>query len=69
MTNAFDDVRAAVAQAREQLHAADKVAYNMADLLRGRLRKVEDAYVLRALKRERQGFNAVTGKWDTRQKP
>lgn len=63
MSNAFDEVRAAVRAAECQLQAADKVAYNMADLLRGRLRKVDDRYVLAALKRELQDFNAVTGKW------
>lgn len=63
MTNAFDEVRAAVEEAREQLRAADSVAYNMAHLLRGRLRKVEDRYVLAALKRELHDFNATTGKW------
>lgn len=63
MINAFDDVRAAVAQAEEQLLAVDKVAYNMAALLRGRLRKVGSKHMLTALKRELQDYNAVTGKW------
>lgn len=63
MSNAFDDVHEAVEQAKLQLAAADEVAYNMAQLLRGRLRKVDSHSTLAALKRELQDFNAVTGKW------
>jgi hypothetical protein len=63
MSNAFDDVRAAVDHARFQLEAADSVATNMAILLRGRLRKVSSHSALAALKRELQDFNIQTGKW------
>lgn len=63
MSNAFDDVRAAVEAAEFQLAAADRVAYNMAKLLQGRLRNVDSRYVLARLKRELHDFNAVTGKW------
>lgn len=63
MTNAFDDVRAAVEQAQAQLRAADMVATNMASLLRGRLRKVENVGFLAQLKRELHDFNIQTGKW------
>lgn len=63
MSNAFDDVRAAVEQAQFQLQAADSVALNMARLLKGRLRKVDSASALAALKRELQDFNIQTGKW------
>jgi hypothetical protein len=61
--NAFDDVRAAVSAARFQLDAADSVACNMAVLLQGRLRKVDSARALAALKRELSDFNIQTGKW------
>ena len=63
--NAFDDVRAAVTMARFQLEAADSVATNMADLLRGRLRKVATRSSLAALKRELSDYNIATGKWKT----
>lgn len=63
MSNAFDDVRAAVEAAEIQLRAADTVATNMAFLLCGRLRKVQPAYVLRDLKKELANFNAQTGQW------
>jgi hypothetical protein len=67
MNNPFDETRAAVKAAREQLNAADAIAYSMANLLRGRLRKVDDRYTLAELKRELQDFNAVTGKWKGQQ--
>lgn len=63
MNNAFDEVRLAVRQAREQFRAADSVAYDMAELLRGRLRNVGSKTVLSSLKRELRNFDAVTGKW------
>lgn len=66
MSNAFDEVRAAVRAAEDQLRAADEVAYNMAYLLRGRLRKVDSKSILAALKHELADFNAVTGKWKAR---
>lgn len=56
MSNAFDDVRAAVDQAQSQLRAADSVAVNMAVLLQGRLRQIKSAILLRALKRELPGL-------------
>jgi hypothetical protein len=63
MSNAFDDVRAAVDQAKFQLQAADDVAGNIAYLLQGRMRKVWNTSVLAALKRELSEFNIQTGKW------
>jgi hypothetical protein len=63
MSNAFDDVRAAVDAAKMQLRAADTVATNMAYLLRGRLRKVDAGYILKDLKKELANFNAQTGQW------
>jgi multidrug resistance efflux pump len=63
MSNAFDDVRAAVSAAKFQLQAADSVATNMAALLMGRLRKVQSDAALAALKRELADYNIQTGKW------
>jgi hypothetical protein len=63
VTNAFDDVRAAVDLAKFQLEAADSVATNMAKLLVGRLRRVNGHNALAALKRELQDYNIQTGKW------
>lgn len=66
MSNAFDDVRAAVEQAKFQLQAADSVATNMAHLLLGRLRQVSSRSLLTKLKRELHDYNAATGKWKER---
>lgn len=63
MSNAFDDVRAAVEQAQAQLQAADMVATNMARLLVGRLRHVGSHNAISALKRELHDYNIQTGKW------
>ncbi|MES2415146.1 MAG: hypothetical protein V4614_15170 [Pseudomonadota bacterium] len=71
MPNAFDDARAAVVQAKFQIEAVDAVAFNMADLLQGRLRSVNGRHnnrhcgstVLATLKRELQDFDARTGQW------
>jgi len=63
MSNAFDDVRAALELAKFQLEAADSVANNMAKLLVGRLRKVGSANALAALKRELHDYNIQTNKW------
>lgn len=61
--NAFDDVRAAVAQAKEQFAATDSVATNMAGLLAGRLRQVWRPEHLSALKRDLAAYNIQTGRW------
>ena len=66
MSNPFDQVRQAVIDARTQLRAADSVAGSMASLLRGRLRNVDDRYVLAALKRELRDFNLTTKTWKDR---
>lgn len=60
--NAWDQMRSALAEARAQLVAADSVADRLADMLVGRLRKVDRDH-LRQLKRELAHFNARTGKW------
>ena len=63
MPNKFDEMRSAIAEASETFSAADHVANQMADMLRGRLRKVRWVSTLRALKRELSDFNAHTGTW------
>lgn len=42
--NAFDQMRDAVSEAKTQLDAADTVASQLADLLVGRLRKVNTGH-------------------------
>lgn len=61
--NAFDQMRQAMSEAREAYRAADHFSTQMADTLRGRLRKVTSPSALAALKRELKDFNAHTGKW------
>jgi hypothetical protein len=56
-------MRQAVRQAESTLTAADSVATDLAWLLRGRLRRVNRADHLRALKRELRDFNMRTGRW------
>ncbi len=63
MSNPFDETRAAVAQAKLQLEAADAVANSMANLLQGRLRKVWNNDHLAALKRELTDYNIQTRTW------
>jgi hypothetical protein len=60
--NVFDDMRRAVREADATLEAADSVATKMAELLRGRLRKVRPWY-LKQLKKELTNFNAHTQEW------
>jgi hypothetical protein len=65
MSNAFDTMRAAVAEARDVMTAADNMARRIAPLLQGRLRNV-DTYDLIALKRELQDFDAHRKVWKPR---
>lgn len=60
--NKFDEMRAAIAEARQTMCAADSQANAMADILIGRLRNVSP-YALARLKKELQEFNAHTGRW------
>jgi hypothetical protein len=60
--NQFDVMREAMAEARTTLRAADSAADQMADIIRGRLRKVSGCTLV-ALKRELQQFNANTRQW------
>ncbi len=62
MSNPFDEMRAAISNARATLNAADESAKTMAVLLKGRLRKVSP-WVLADLKRELSEFNAHTKEW------
>lgn len=62
MNNHFDTMRAAMDEARQVQAAADSQANKMANMLRGRLRKV-GSYNLAALKRELRDFNMHTGEW------
>lgn len=48
--------------AKRTFDQADSEAGQMADILSGRLRKV-DRYYLKKLKHELRDFNANTGKW------
>lgn len=61
--NAWDVMRASIQQAQSTLRAVDAYANSMADVIVGRLRKVDDADTLRALKRELRDFDMVTGRW------
>ena len=60
--NKFDEMRAAVADARGTKRAADPVANDMAFMLRGRLRDVNPWHLVE-LKRELTEFNANTRTW------
>lgn len=62
--NKFDEMRAAVAEAKTVLAAADGIAGTMAHLLKGRLRNVANEQTLVELKRELKSFNANTKKWE-----
>lgn len=75
MGNNFDLMRDAVKEAETTIRAADQMAVDIAFMLVGRLRAVNnDKYhprhgdysrtqVLKALKRELKDFDASTGKW------
>ncbi len=60
--NQFDLMHAAVAEAETTMRAADNMAYKIAPLLRGRLRKCS-RYVLADLKRELTKFDAHKKEW------
>lgn len=63
MGNVWDEMRHAIADATNTLRAADSVAEDMAYLLKGRMRQVDNKYTLRALKRELRDFDSTTGTW------
>lgn len=62
--NSWDQMLAAMRDARNTMSAADQQASEMARMLaeNGRLRKCS-AYQLRQLKKQLRDFNSVTGKW------
>lgn len=60
--NAFDEMRAALAEAENRVKAADNAAKQIARILRGRLRFV-DSWIAADLKSELRDFNAHTLKW------
>jgi threonine aldolase len=62
MQNAFDEIRNAMAQARDARRAVDQHANAMADLLEDSLRSVS-GYRLAKLKRALRDFNIHTGRW------
>lgn len=58
----WDDFFKAVQEAENTLRQADQAANKMAQMLRGRLRKVDSRY-LKELKRELQDFDAAKKQW------
>jgi hypothetical protein len=62
MDNAFDEMRAAVARAKQVNDAVDSQVNTIVDLIDGRLRKVSP-YRLRRLKAALRDFNMITGEW------
>lgn len=65
MGNKFDELRAAVSEAKDVMRAADSMADAMVQLLAGRLKNVSGSS-LAALKRELRGFNMRTHRWSKR---
>lgn len=63
--NHFDQMRAAMSEAKSTMRAADAVVDQMAEMLIGRLRQCSP-YYLKKLKREISGFNAHTRQWDVK---
>lgn len=63
MSNVWDEMRSAVADATNTLRAADDCATDMAWLLKGRLQCVTNPYTLAALKRELAQFDAHKKEW------
>lgn len=62
MGNKWDEMRLAYQEAENQIKSADGVVNDMANMLRGRLRKVNQFY-LKQIKRELRDFNIGTGRW------
>lgn len=66
MSNPWDELRAALSQARELERATENYAFQMGRMLRGKLHHCSNDDVA-ALKRELADYNIHTGKW--RNKP
>lgn len=62
MSNKWDEMRAAYVDAKIQVKAADAIADDMAGMMVGRLRRVNQ-YTLVNLKKELKSFNIHTGRW------
>jgi hypothetical protein len=62
MSNAWDEVRNALSEARSVMRAADENANDMAEILKGRLRHVHP-YKLAVLKRELRDFDLRVKEW------
>ena len=56
----FEDFAQAKEDAEHTMRLADRMANDIAKLLRGRLRKVNDYHVLADLKRELKDYNSHT---------
>ena len=64
--NKFDEMRAAVQDAKNTLDAADNVADSLARMLVGRLSRVGSTHTLTQLKKELRSFNMHTGNWSNK---
>jgi hypothetical protein len=60
--NKWDEIRSAYREAERQIGAVDAICNDMAEMLRGRLRKVS-VYKASCLKRELRKLNIHTGQW------
>lgn len=75
MSNSFDLMRLSISEAETTIRAADVMAVDIAEMLVGRLRSVNNKKyhprlsdyrrnkILVALKKELSKFNSVTGEW------
>ena len=61
--NRWEEMRAAINEANAVIRAADNVSGQMAEMMVGRLRKVDNGYTLAKLKKELEQFNAHTRRW------
>jgi two-component sensor histidine kinase len=61
--SAWSEAAAAMDEARARVNSFDRFAQQMAEMLAGRLRKIDSTRLLRTLKRELRDFDSVTGKW------
>lgn len=59
----LSDMENAIGEARATLNRADQFATQLARLLKGRLWKVDNGYLLNDLKRELRAFDGVTKTW------
>jgi hypothetical protein len=63
MGNKWDEMREAISEARAAFNAADAFATAMAEMLDGRLKRVDNTYCLKRLKHELRDFNSHTRQW------